>query len=108
MKIIFFLLLLNLTYVFSQTYSTETCVNVKDPTEKNQCISIQIDPSIYCCYVSYKIEGESFSRCVPLFKNEDGIKQYKDMMHKVKSLKIDCSSKFIKLNFLFVILFLIF
>jgi hypothetical protein len=109
MKILLFLLFLNLIYVScDEQLQSEMCLKVESPTEKSQCQSIGYDSKLTCCYVTYSIESESFSRCVPIYYNKDSIAQYKSMMHKVKKIKILCSSNYIKFDILLFLLFLMF
>ena len=109
MKILLFLLFLNLIYIScDEIMQSEECLKVESPTEKSQCQSIQYDSKLTCCYVTYSIESESFAKCVPIYYIKDSIAQYKSMMHKAKKVHILCSSNYIKLNILFLLLFLIF
>ena len=109
MKKLLFLFALNLVYIFCDEEMQSTkCISIEDPKVKTDCQSVNYDSKLKCCFVTYQISSIPFSRCVPIYDNSDSINQYKSMMHKVKKLKILCSSNFIKLNILVLILALIF
>ena len=92
--------------ISSSQIPTEDCVNVISPDSKTECQSIILDANVKCCFVEYKIRKEQFKRCGPMYDTNDGINQYKEMLHKVKKVSILCSSFFEKINILMLLFIL--
>ena len=107
MKAFYFLLIALFVY---QCYSTP-CVAVSNPTEKKNCNDAEV-PSGYhkCCYAVAKKGSEEQKACMPVKKEEyDDISKYIDNTKKAQSLDkldVDCSSKYLVISILSLLLFL--
>ena len=102
------ILLVSLLYIYT---STDYCdIDDGNVSKKSTCHDRTIESSgDYCCYLKYKYNGETYSICSLLDKEEkenikDTINDYKSQGTDVKSL--DCKSSFIELG-LFSLAFLL-
>ena len=101
--------------------AAEKCTDIFTPSKASECNSLKVDDGFYkCCYVYTKISIAEVSResksCTEIDKtNYDNIKDFvkksKEEMEKtgakVSSFDIDCSSKYLYISLLLLMVLLI-
>lgn len=84
----------------------------KVPKSKEDCHVIESDPyssekRISCCYVTYKLDGEKFQKCVPILNTLNSIDRYKEQLSKMSKVDINCKAFSAKYNILATLLLLL-
>ena len=113
-KNIFLLLLLILLFNFSYNSdyeNSEICITV-NPKDKKDCNSVGSDlylgyKEIACCYVTYKLDSK-VEKCVPVLQTLNSLNTYKAQIENMgaSSISIDCSSNYLTLSILLILLIL--
>ena len=102
-------------------YKAETCLSTTKPSKASECNSRTIETNQYkCCYLYVKVTAMSITsedkKCLPVTQAEyDNIKQVitttKEMAEKtgvkIDKIDIDCSSSYLYISLLALIIFLL-
>ena len=120
MKLLHALLIILLAYL----YNADPCTDKEDPTKAGDCTGLEVDKEkgyIKCCYYNkrYFVSGklaENTTKCVhkkqvaydDLYKEEKSLKgAIKASGGVIDSLIVDCSSNYLYISLLSLIIFLI-
>lgn len=87
----------------------------KVPKSKEDCHVIESElysdnndeKRISCCYVTYKLDGEKFQKCVPILNTLNSIDRYKEQLSKMSKVDINCNALSAKYNILATLLLLL-
>lgn len=111
MKMFLFFICLFLKISSIEYPNSKLCAE-KVPKSKEDCHVIESDPyssekRISCCYVTYKLDGEKFQKCVPILNTLNSIDRYKEQLSKMSKVDINCNAFSAKYNILATLLLLL-
>ncbi len=113
MKGLIVVLFISLASLSFAVENIQYCEDHISPADKNVCHnSTKKETTHRCCYEYYKVSGMSYSNCLALTKADfDDFKNYmknkESGIANVKEYSLDCSSEYITISILSLILLLL-
>ena len=106
----FFLFLYLISFIYNQSFNyQQACENIYIASEKD-CTVAPWHNDYRCCYITYSENGKNLDGCVYVYDSADSIEnkinEYKGQGRS--NVEIECNSNFIKNNFNFIYLAIIF